>query len=109
MQYWILSVKDSKWSYEKERRYIVFDYDDMSYVNLDVGDDIFVKLDTTLFGYPDFIMGDDRIKEKVAANIIKNPFNPLKKDYKICDKCLGKNFANYANEEYCLYCNNPLK
>jgi hypothetical protein len=28
LQYWILSVKESKWSYEQERRYVLFLYDD---------------------------------------------------------------------------------
>mgnify|MGYP004539505987 CR=1 FL=1 len=26
LQYWILSVKDSKWKAERERRYVIFEY-----------------------------------------------------------------------------------
>ena len=34
IQYWLLSVKDKKWSYERERRYVLFLYDEYDYTEL---------------------------------------------------------------------------
>lgn len=36
MQYWILSVKDSKWKNEQERRYVIFLYDSYKYKEIEV-------------------------------------------------------------------------
>ena len=38
MQYWILSVKDAKWSGERERRYVIFMYDDYDYRETEIDD-----------------------------------------------------------------------
>jgi hypothetical protein len=48
MQYWILSVKDSKWSGEKERRYVLFLYDEYDYIELEF-DDTFLKENIYIF------------------------------------------------------------
>ena len=59
MQYWILSVKDQDpWEKEKERRYVLFLYDDYRYEEIEK-DDTFLKVKTTLFLLPDFILGDN--------------------------------------------------
>ena len=42
-QYWILSVKDSKWKAERERRYVIFLYDDYEYIETEL-DDKFLKV-----------------------------------------------------------------
>ncbi len=41
MQYWMLSVKDPVWSYEKERRYVLFMYDNYEYNETDFTDQNF--------------------------------------------------------------------
>ena len=45
LQYWILSVKDSKWKAERERRYVIFLYDDYEYIETEL-DDTFLKVKT---------------------------------------------------------------
>ena len=50
MQYWILSVKDAKWSGERERRYVIFMYDDYDYRETEI-DDTFLKVKTSNFSY----------------------------------------------------------
>lgn len=44
LQYWILSVKDKEWSHERERRYVLFMYDDYDYSEVDMTDERFLKL-----------------------------------------------------------------
>lgn len=56
MQYWILSVKYAKWSGERERRYVIFMYDDYDYRETEI-DDTFLKVKTSIFLTPDFIIG----------------------------------------------------
>ena len=58
LQYWILSVKDYEWQEEKERRYVIFLYEDYDYKEVEV-DDTFLKIKTSLFLTPDFIIGDN--------------------------------------------------
>ncbi len=43
LQYWILSVKDYEWQEEKERRYVIFLYEDYDYKEVEV-DDTFLKI-----------------------------------------------------------------
>lgn len=43
LQYWILSVKDYEWHEEKERRYVIFLYEDYDYKEVEV-DDTFLKI-----------------------------------------------------------------
>lgn len=42
MQYGVLSVKDKKWQKERERRYVLFLYDDYRYTELEI-DDVFFE------------------------------------------------------------------
>jgi len=56
LQYWILSVKDPKWLHERERRYVLFMYDGYDYKEIDTSDSRFLKLKTSLFIQPDFIL-----------------------------------------------------
>lgn len=68
MQYWILSVKDPKWSGEKERRYVLFLYDEYDYIELDF-DDTFLKMQTSIFLLPDFILGDRPTKMSIQYQV----------------------------------------
>lgn len=45
LQYWILSVKDSKWSHERERRYVIFMYDSYDYNEIDLTDERIFKIE----------------------------------------------------------------
>ena len=64
MQYWILSIKDSKWSYEQERRYVIFQYPTYEYKDAIIEDN-FLKVETSLFLYPDFILGNNPIHSQL--------------------------------------------
>ena len=97
LQYWIYSIKDCKWAYERERRYVLFLYDSTNYQHMIIEND-FLKLDTTLFLYPDFVLGkhpkhsemEKMIKEKTTAISYKN--------YVFCNDCLDR---DYDMDIYC--------
>lgn len=67
LQYWILSVKDHKWINERERRYVLFLYDDYEYKEIEF-DDVFLKVKTSLFITPDFILGENPSRVKYKSN-----------------------------------------
>ena len=73
LQYWILSVKDSKWKAERERRYVIFLYDDYEYIETEL-DDTFLKVKTSLFITPDFIIGKNpsNLRQKEKHCLVKN-------------------------------------
>ena len=106
IQYWLLSVKDKKWSYERERRYVLFLYDDYDYTELDRQDDRFLKLKSSLLISPDFILGDNPKKEILRA-YNWNKRNALNvKDYVFCSNCFSCEFdLLYDNIEKCPICN----
>ena len=68
LQYWILSVKDSKWETERERRYVLFLYDDYTYKETEF-DDTFLKVKTSLFITPDFIIGKNPSRWEIKRQI----------------------------------------
>ena len=86
LQYWVLSVKDSKWDYERERRYVIFLYDDYEYIELE-RDDTFLKTKTSIFSLPDFILGG---------------YNPARHDI----KAMVSNKLHYISEKSYLFCKN---
>lgn len=59
LQYWILSFKDKKWEYEKERRYVIVTNDDYDYDGIDLSNKNLFKLKTSLLYSPDFILDDE--------------------------------------------------
>lgn len=67
LQYWILSVKDHKWINERERRYVLFLYDDYEYKEIEF-DDVFLRVKTSLFITPDFILGENPSRVKYKSN-----------------------------------------
>lgn len=68
MQYWILSVKDAKWSGERERRYVIFMYDDYDYRETEI-DDTFLKVKTSIFLTPDFIIGKNPSRYEILYQL----------------------------------------
>lgn len=87
LQYWILSVKDSKWSYEKERRYVLFLYDNYEYKEMEL-DENFLKLQTSLFILPDFILGKNPVRWDIRYQVDGKRKSISMKDYLFCKDCL---------------------
>lgn len=87
LQYWILSVKDSKWKAERERRYVVFLYDDYEYIETEL-DDTFLKVKTSLFITPDFIIGKNPSKWEIMRQLAAKRKVLFSKEYLFCEDCL---------------------
>lgn len=86
MQYWILSVKDAKWSGERERRYVIFMYDDYDYRETEI-DDTFLKVKTSIFLTPDFIIGKNPSRYR---NYVDYYFEYNKENELICSQFIDK-------------------
>jgi len=107
MQYWILSVKDSKWSHERERRYVLFLYDDYEYIETDISDPKFLKLKTSLFFEPDFILGNNPAKSYISMLVHEKRHSISMKPYMFCSDCLNRDFdivAGNKNVDLCPIC-----
>lgn len=105
MQYWILSVKDSKWSGEKERRYVLFLYDEYDYIELEF-DDTFLKMKTSIFLLPDFILGDRPTKRSIRYQVDAARKALSTKSYLFCHNCLNRDYdvATYNRPSECPIC-----
>lgn len=91
MQYWILSVKDPKWENERERRYVVFLYEDYDYREIEI-DDTFLKVKTTIFLMPDFIIGENPSKMEIMHQLGAKRHALSSKKYLLCNNCLFQDF-----------------
>lgn len=92
LQYWILSVKDSKWEHERERRYVLFMYDSYDYEEIDLSDSRFLKLKTSLFIEPDFILGKNPVKEYINMMVDNKRKAISMKPYLFCKDCFNRDF-----------------
>lgn len=92
LQYWILSVKDEDWSPERERRYVIFIYDEYDYIETDVSDGRYLKLKTSLFTHPDFILGANPVKPYVKYMVDNKRDVISMRPYLFCDDCLNRDF-----------------
>ncbi len=91
LQYWILSVKDPKWSGEHERRYVIFLYDEYEYREIEI-DEKFLKLKTSLLLTPDFILGENPAKLEIQYHVdAKRKYLSIK-DYLFCKDCLMQDY-----------------
>jgi len=108
LQYWILSVKDKEWSHERERRYVLFMYDDYDYNEVDLTDVRFLKLKTSLFIQPDFILGDNPVKGYLKRMVDNKRSVISMNDYLFCRDCLSRDFDSVAGGKMvtgkCLIC-----
>lgn len=107
LQYWILSVKDSKWEHERERRYIIFMYDSYDYNEIDLSDSRFLKLKTSLFIEPDFILGKNPVKNYIKRMVDNKRKVISMKPYLFCHNCFNRDFdavAGNANPKECSIC-----
>lgn len=105
MQYWILSVKDGNWSEERERRYVVFMYDNLKYIETDKSDEKYLKTKTSIFLFPDFILGNNPIKHKVSSYIHEKKNMLATRDYLFCENCLNCDYDSDKNIKKCKICN----
>ncbi|MEG2013455.1 MAG: hypothetical protein RR063_09675 [Anaerovoracaceae bacterium] len=91
LQYWILSVKDFKWHTEHERRYVIFMYEDYEYLETLIDDD-FLKIKTSLFLAPDFILGNNPAYKTIKSQV-ENKQKALKcNQYLHCKNCLMQDY-----------------
>ena len=84
---------------EKERRYQLFIFDYKKYVDA-VKDNGFLKMDSSLYLYPDFIFTDD-LKVKSVARLFRNnkTCKLMSQAYYFCNNCLQANRAVLGEEE----------
>ena len=107
LQYWILSVKDPKWLHERERRYVLFMYDEYDYCEMDISDLKFLKLKTSLFIEPDFILGENPVKPYIRTMVDNKRDTISMKPYLFCSDCLNRDFDVVAGSKKihnCLIC-----
>lgn len=104
MQYWILSVKDKKWSYERERRYVIFMYDGYDYKEMKC-DESFLKVKTSIFLMPDFIIGENPSRYEIENQLRAKREALSSKEYLFCEKCLMQNYdIPLRHSEECPIC-----
>lgn len=107
LQYWILSVKDPKWAYERERRYVLFLYDEYEYIEIDTSDSDYLKMKTSLFIEPDFLCGRNPVKSYIRDFVDEKRCSISTKQYMFCSECLNRDFdivAGIADVDTCPLC-----
>lgn len=67
IHYWRYSIKESKWSIERERRYQIFLSENYNYVDLEI-DEKFLKVKTYLTMCPDFCYITNYCKNLIKEN-----------------------------------------
>lgn len=96
MQYWILSVKDKKWEKERERRYVIFMYDKYNYMETEI-DDKFLKVKTSIFLAPDFIIGENPSRNEIFNQLYAKRYALYSRKYMFCRDCLVQDYDNANN------------
>lgn len=107
LQYWLLSIKDSKWSQERERRYVLFLYESEKYREMKIND-TFLKLKTSLFLFPDFVIGNYREKEEVKMYVDTKRECLSYRSYLYCHNCLNRDYdvlTGTTSVKVCPICN----
>ncbi len=92
LQYWVLSVKDPKWAPERERRYVIFLYDAYNYIEMKE-EDSFLKVSTSLFALPDFILGGPNPARFFIKPAIENKLQYIAdKSFMFCNNCYNVDY-----------------
>lgn len=98
IRYWRYSVKENKWSIERERRYEILLWDEYNYKDLEI-DDTFLKVKTYLTICPDFCyMGDWSIKNKIRYNL-EEKYKINQKPYFYCEDCFYRSFDYFTKSD----------
>lgn len=107
LQYWILTVKDDDWQEERERRYVLFLYDEYDYLEMIV-EDGFLKEKTSIFLLPDFIVGDNPVKEEIKFQLESKQKCTMTREYMHCHNCLVQDYdvvhSGLSQPESCPIC-----
>ena len=100
-------IKDRKWEYENERRFEILHFDEYEYVDALV-DDVFLKNKTDAMICPDFICGENHMKNRLMANIKKRAYSIYYGEpFKTCSSCLQTLWA-YDTKRICPICGSEL-
>lgn len=91
MPYFYLSFKDETWKNEKERRYHIVLNNNIRYIESSV-DDEYYKCKTSLYLFPDFIFGSDKIKDKIKINRVVKLHALSTKSYMFCNNCYQSDY-----------------
>lgn len=99
LQYWILTVKDDdpRWISERERRYVLFLYEEYDYIEM-VVEDGFLKEKTSLFMLPDFIMGNNPVKSAIRYQMEAKQKSTMMREYLHCRDCLVQDYDSFHGE-----------
>ena len=106
LQYWMYSVKDalSQWEDELERRYVVFTYDNVAYLETS-DDDTYHKMKTSIFRCPDFVLGPIPHKDVIQDEISNLRHFVSVREYVLCNDCLNRDYdAAHLQVETCPIC-----
>ncbi len=106
LQYWLLSAKDPKWAGERERRYVLFLYD-YDYQEMAI-EDGYLKVKTSLFVLPDFVLGNHPKKSELRRMIDNKREATAYMRYMFCHNCLNRDFdvvAGHREQKSCTICN----
>ncbi len=106
LQYWIFSIKDEKWKNERERRYLIFLYNDYEYKELSETDNL-LKVKTFLFSTPDYVRNYTGVKtKKLFDNINHYYIAHSYVDFWFCCDCFSRDYDSINNDvKRCPICN----
>ena len=106
LQYWMYSVKDSlsQWEDELERRYVVFTYNNVDYLET-CDDDTYHKMKTSIFRCPDFVLGPIPHKKVIQDEITNLRHFVSVREYMFCNDCLNRDYdAAHLQVKTCPIC-----
>lgn len=108
LQYWSLSVKDEgKWAHEEERRYVLFLYErsKREFVECKIDKDGWLKLKTTAFLFPDFVLGQSPVRDILRSRANEKRGFAVTNDYLYCHDCFNRDYdAAIRRENRCPIC-----
>ena len=99
LQYWVLTVKDDVWKDERERRYVLFLYDEYDYFETIV-EDGFLKEKTSLLILPDFILGNNPVKATIQFQLEAKQRSTMTREYLYCHDCLVQDYDAVHNSAH---------
>lgn len=102
LQYWKLSFKDPvereephrEWYRERERRYVIFYYEDYNYINQRI-ESRWLKMDSTVVLAPDAVLGPISFGNKttICENLAMRYRHTSLDNYCLCRDCLARTYV----------------